>query len=244
MLCAVSGHTVVHSESWNDSMTTLPRNWLSDIGWPNWFSRAMSGAGCPPSELPRSRFGFISAAPDTAAPGMPAGELALVPHPASAVSPARTVNVAAAASMPCGRAVFIATTAYCVLLRAIAGLADRGPGRTRLPARVPRLVSDDHRAAVTPGDVPEGQVDQRRHAVPPAEQVDQVQGEPGQPGERAAQPQPAQPAGQLDHGGPAPDRGQDALVVVGERLGRQLALEPDDLGGGMAPHLNGRLGQL
>ena len=45
MLCVVSGQTVVHWESSNASMTTLPRNWLSDIGWPNWFCSWKSGAG-------------------------------------------------------------------------------------------------------------------------------------------------------------------------------------------------------
>jgi len=68
-----------------------------------------------------------------------------------------------------------------------------------------------------------------------------VQGEPGQPGERAAQPQAA---GQLDHGRPAPDRGHDALVVVRERLGGLLALQPDDLGSGMPAHLDRGLGEL
>src|SRR5580692_5897279 len=60
--CVVSGQTVVHSESSKDSMTTRPRNWLSDIGWPNWLTSLMSGAGLPPSEVPRSRLGFSMAA--------------------------------------------------------------------------------------------------------------------------------------------------------------------------------------
>src|ERR671922_1269109 len=81
MLCVVSGQTVVHSESSNASMTTLPRNWLSDIGWPNWFRSLKSGADCPPSEDPRSRLGLPLAAalPDC---GFPDGELVLVLHPA------------------------------------------------------------------------------------------------------------------------------------------------------------------
>src|SRR6185437_13412837 len=62
MLCVVSGHIVVHSESSKASMTTLPRNWLSDIGWPNWLTSLKSGAGLSPSEVPRSRLGFSSAA--------------------------------------------------------------------------------------------------------------------------------------------------------------------------------------
>src|SRR5690348_11122993 len=77
MLCVVSGQTVVHSESSKPSMTTLPRNWLSDIGWPNWLTSLKSGAGLLPSGLPRSRLGFSSAAAftefagDGAEPGDP-----------------------------------------------------------------------------------------------------------------------------------------------------------------------------
>src|SRR5262245_5898874 len=62
MLSVVSGHTVVHSESSKDSRMTLPRNWLSDIGWPNWLVSRKSGALALPRELPRSRFGFCAAA--------------------------------------------------------------------------------------------------------------------------------------------------------------------------------------
>ena len=62
MLCVVSGQTVVHSESSNPSMTTLPRNWLSDMCWPNWFVRLISGAGWLFSEVPRSRLGLAMAA--------------------------------------------------------------------------------------------------------------------------------------------------------------------------------------
>ncbi len=115
MLCVVSGQTVVHSESSKPSMTTLPRNWLSDIGWPNWFTSLMSGAGSAPSELPRSRFGFISAAVDAGLACMPASELvlALAPHPARPNDPVRTLRTAAAASAARGRNVFIAKTAYC-----------------------------------------------------------------------------------------------------------------------------------
>src|SRR5580704_10905862 len=123
MLCVVSGQTVVHSESSKPSMTTLPRNWLSDIGWPNWFTSLMSGAGCRPSELPRSRFGFISAALAAGLACMPPDdmpvdepELALAPHPARAVS---TLSMTAAASAPRGRSVLIAKPAYCYLLRVI-----------------------------------------------------------------------------------------------------------------------------
>src|SRR6478735_2384868 len=62
MLWVVSGQTVVHSESSIASMTTLPRNWLSDIGWPNWLRSRKSGACLPPSEDPRSRLGLSIAA--------------------------------------------------------------------------------------------------------------------------------------------------------------------------------------
>src|SRR5215469_13761830 len=72
MLCVVSGQTVVHSESSNPRITTLPRNWLSDIGWPNWFVSLMSGAGVLPSEEPRSRLGFASAAAFAASDADPA----------------------------------------------------------------------------------------------------------------------------------------------------------------------------
>src|ERR1700683_3045454 len=107
MLCVVSGQTVVHSESSNDSMTTLPRNWLSDIGWPNWLTSLMSGAGWEFSELPRSRFGVISAAAE-AGLVWATDELALVPHPARTEIPASMLSRAAAASLPRGRNVFIA----------------------------------------------------------------------------------------------------------------------------------------
>src|ERR1700691_2392413 len=72
MLCVVSGQTVVHSESSNDSMTTLPRNWLSDIGWPNWFVSRKSGAGRDPSDEPMSRLGLYIPAAFAAAAGEPA----------------------------------------------------------------------------------------------------------------------------------------------------------------------------
>ena len=62
MLTVVSGQIVVHSELTNARMTTLPRNWCSDMSWPNWLRSAMSGAGWPPSELPGSRTGLASAA--------------------------------------------------------------------------------------------------------------------------------------------------------------------------------------
>src|ERR1700744_5498142 len=68
--CVVSGQTVVHSESSKDSRTTRPRNWLSDIGWPNWVTSLTSGAGLLPRGVPRSRVGVSIAA---AFPGFAAG---------------------------------------------------------------------------------------------------------------------------------------------------------------------------
>jgi hypothetical protein len=35
----------VHCESTKARMTTLPRNWLSAMRWPNWLTSRMSGAG-------------------------------------------------------------------------------------------------------------------------------------------------------------------------------------------------------
>src|SRR5579859_6222680 len=231
MLCVVSGQTVVHCESSKPSMTTLPRNWLSDIGWPNWLTSLMSGAGAEFSELPRSRLGFISAAVEPGLAAMPPGELvlALVLHPATAVSAAAT------ASMPRVRNVFIALDS---LLRSTTGC------RRQLGIReagIAGIVADDHGATVAPGHVAVGQVDHGGDPVAPAQQVEQVQGQPGQPGERAAEPQAQD---QLDHGRAAPDGGHLTLVVIGERLGGGLAVQPDDLRADVAAHLQRGLGQL
>src|ERR1700761_1317294 len=65
MASVVSGQTVVHSESTNPSSTALPRNWLSDMGWPNWLVSLTLGAALVPSDVPRSRLGL------DAAPGAP-----------------------------------------------------------------------------------------------------------------------------------------------------------------------------
>ncbi len=114
MLCVVSGQTVVHSESSNDSMTTLPRNWLSDIGWPNWFVSRKSGAGRDPSEEPRSRLGLYIPAAFAAA----VGELAAVPEPEpepepQPAAPARTPSTATAQSATRARNLVIGKKAYC-----------------------------------------------------------------------------------------------------------------------------------
>ena len=116
MLCVVSGQTVVHSESSNASMTTLPRNWLSDIGWPNWLRSRKSGAGLSPSEDPRSRLGLSIAAMFGPADGeLPACEPDGVPelHAARPGSPPRTPSRAAADSAARARNLFIARPAYC-----------------------------------------------------------------------------------------------------------------------------------
>src|SRR5260370_6682938 len=123
MLCVVSGQTVVHWESSNARMTTLPRNWLSDIGWPNWLTSRKSGAGRAPREVPGSRLGLFIAAPlDPAVcePDPEVCELAACPepvsHPARPESPASTLIMATADSATCAtcaRNLFIATTAYC-----------------------------------------------------------------------------------------------------------------------------------
>src|SRR6266568_8939020 len=121
MLCVVSGQTVVHWESSNASMMTLPRNWLSDIGWPNWFCSRKSGADRAPREVPRSRLGLSIAAepgpPDCDPPDCdpPGCELADVPvlHPARPGNPPRTPSRATADSAARTRNLFIARTAYC-----------------------------------------------------------------------------------------------------------------------------------
>src|SRR5262250_790440 len=97
MLTVVSGHTLVHCESTNERMTTLPRNWLSAMCWPNWLTRWMSGAGWPPSELPVSRAGLLAAAamplpelPEPAGPGAaePAAPLAQAARTSAHAAPA------------------------------------------------------------------------------------------------------------------------------------------------------------
>ena len=93
MLTVVSGQTVVHSESTKARTTTLPRNWLSDMGWPNWLTSRMSGAARLPSEVPGSRSGLAAAAcacapPIGPIPGAVAVLPALAPQAARASSPA------------------------------------------------------------------------------------------------------------------------------------------------------------
>src|SRR4029077_1177002 len=90
MLTVVNGHTVVHSESTNARMTTLPRNCRSDIRWPNWLSSVMPGAGCLPSELPVSRAGLVAAA----CPWLPPA----APEPAWRAAPAQPASSTSASS--------------------------------------------------------------------------------------------------------------------------------------------------
>src|SRR6266542_3520496 len=83
MLAVVSGHTVVHWESVNARMTTLPRNWLTS---------RKPGAGSPPSEVPGSRSGLAAAAracPLAAGAAGFAVPVTLVPHAVTASTPAR-----------------------------------------------------------------------------------------------------------------------------------------------------------
>src|SRR6266516_5950579 len=74
-----------------------------------------------------------------------------------------------------------------------------------------RVIADDDAPAVAPAHVAPGQVDQRGQPVAAAEQRDQVQAEPGQPGQRPAYPDAAR---QLDDRAAPPDRRHDPLVVV------------------------------
>src|SRR5215469_14850051 len=79
---------------------------------------------------------------------------------------------------------------------------------------VRHVVAEYDAAAPAPGQIAPGQVHERDQTVPVAEQVDQVQPEPGEPGDRAAQ---AYPAAQLHYRRPAADRRHGALVVIPER---------------------------
>src|SRR6266699_1263322 len=87
------------------------------------------------------------------------------------------------------------------------------------------LVADDHAAALAPGQVAPGQVDQRGDPVPVAEQPDQVQYQPGEPGDGALDLYPAR---QLHDGGAAADRRHDPLVLVTEPGGVFALREPAD----------------
>src|ERR1700744_3219885 len=94
MASVVSGQTVVHSETTKLSSTALPRNWLSDMAWPNWLvSLPLGGAGRP-SEGPRSGWGWDGAAQDG---GEGAAWLPRPPmeQPAGGGAPAATAPAAA-----------------------------------------------------------------------------------------------------------------------------------------------------
>ena len=104
MLSLVSGQTVVHSESVNATITTLPRKSLSDMRWPNWFTRLKSGARTPPRDEPGSRSGFAAAwaALPVARPVDPAPSEPELP-PLADPQPARvTISANAAASNTAG----------------------------------------------------------------------------------------------------------------------------------------------
>jgi len=85
----------------------------------------------------------------------------------------------------------VAGTAAAALLDGAASAIGWLSGRTR------RVIAHDDSAAPAPGQVPPGEIDQGGDPVAVAEQGDQVQRQPGQPGDRAADPDPAR---QLDHG--------------------------------------------
>src|SRR6266480_3318943 len=115
MLTVVSGHTLVHSESTNASTTALPRNWLSAIRWPNWFSSRMSGARTPPSELPGSSAGLFAACIPPERPALSAAGAPEAPdvHAASASPHAvSTATLLALAPPPRPRARLAAFTGH------------------------------------------------------------------------------------------------------------------------------------
>src|SRR5688572_9865879 len=99
----------------------------------------------------------------------------------------------------------------------VAASAGMAPDRTR----------DDARPAV-PGEVVPRPVEEHRRAVARSDQGDEVQPEPGLPGESAAEPDPA---GQLADGRSPTDGRHGPLVEVAERLGGSTFEQPADLAG-------------
>src|SRR5215469_10947504 len=144
MLTVVSGHTVVHSESTKARMTTLPRNWCSDMRWPNWLSSVMSGAGWPPSELPGSRAGLPAAArawlpPGAPEPVWPPGSDAVPPKQPASSTVARSTGTSSAGARSAGR-----TTAVPGVRSSARPGRLAGPGAGCVP-------HPDHAAAAFPG---------------------------------------------------------------------------------------------
>ena len=88
-------------------------------------------------------------------------------------------------------------------------------------------------------------VDQHVGAVAEADQVHDVQAEPGQPADEPAEALDAEPpTRELGDGVVAADRRHRSLVVVGERLARPALQTSHDLAGGVAAALDRRLGHL
>src|SRR5829696_9730640 len=85
------------------------------------------------------------------------------------------------------------------------------------------------------------QIDQRLHPVSATEQEDDVQSDPTEPGDHARQLDAVR---HLQYGVSAADGGHRALVVVGELLSIQAAIEPSDLLRRVLAHLNGGLSEL
>src|ERR1700742_2620377 len=144
MASVVSGQTVVHSESTKLSSTALPRNWLSDMAWPNWLVSLTLGAAGRPSEVPRSRLGLDAAALEL---GEAAAWLALPPleQPARASAAATTAPAAAVSTRSRERhpglgesgEVNLATMLPRLLRRVVASDADGVVVHVDLPAVSP-----------------------------------------------------------------------------------------------------------
>ena len=78
------------------------------------------------------------------------------------------------------------------------------------------LVADDDPGARAPRDIAPRPVDEHHHPVAEADEVHEVQAEPGQPAERSPHDEATR---ELGDGRPATDGGHDALVLVAERPG-------------------------
>ena len=114
MLDVVSGQMVVHFESVKARITTLPRNALIEIAWPNWLVSRKSGAGAF-STVPGSRSGLAAAECSAAVIEPPPAELplvGLVPQAARAAAAASAVATPAARASAAGRHVPFPTISH------------------------------------------------------------------------------------------------------------------------------------
>ena len=140
---------------------------------------------------------------------------------------------------------------------AVAGLAFSGADLTRPAAGVGRALGDrrrdpagddppappadsvglvqDHAVATVPLEVVPRPVDEHDDPVAEADEEHEVQPQPAEPPERAAE---ADPEGQLGDGGAPADRGHGALVHVAERSGAFAGRPPDDRAGHVATALD------